>query len=716
MAIVELLKEGIWHEILKVGVITAGVVSCALWLGKRLRKAYGQIGELQRVLDCSPNCIFLLKKNLECERVRGMGGAFLGKDESQLIGRSFLDMWPENERAALEKKITSTHRGDQLSFRANYAHPDGHMMQFLVVCGPLYDEKGNPTKTACTLVDITHLQKIQEEMSERLETEKTLAGVTTAFMQDELGRQALQNGLAHVLKALKADRISWYENFTTKTGELAAKSMYSAGGGAMGIVMWKSSSQEKLLNYGRFAGKWESLLGGGKKMILSVIKSPEEEKKYLVAEGVASALVLPVMNNGQWTGFVRIDHTSKDHAWQAGELRLAVAACEVLQENIVRFKTRQSLRLLSAAVETVEEGIVISEASAGAKNSKIVFVNSAACSLSGYGPEELIGQPILFLERSKKEGAESLAEKIDLAMQAGGSSRCEVVSQKKDGKTYLTTWNLRPIKSSKGEVTNYVSILRDVTEERELQSRASLSSKLESIGQLAAGIAHEINTPSQFISDNLYYVKESWARVAEKIKEPEAGLKKIVEEIPQALTDALEGIQRISTIVSAMRDFSHYSGERTRVSINKAIHSTLTVARNEWKYLAEVKTELAEDLPQVACYLGDINQVLLNLIVNAAQAIRQRWTDGHVRGQITISTGYAEGQVFVSVADNGCGIPDSIKEKIFDPFFTTKPVGQGTGQGLYLARRLIMERHGGTLNFTSKENEGSIFTITLPLV
>ncbi len=264
--------------------------------------------------------------------------------------------------------------------------------------------------------------------------------------------------------------------------------------------------------------------------------------------------------------------------------------------------------------------------------------------------------------------------------------------------------------------------------------------KLESIGQLAAGIAHEINTPTQFIGDNVHFLKDACGELLKLVESArkalprdgvvdgamfadfervarECDLEFLEVEIPKAIGQTLEGVERVAKIVRAMRDFSHPGGsEKTQVDLNKAIETTVTVARNEWKYVADTRLELAPELPSVTCFPGEINQVLLNLVVNAAHAIKAAGAgDGGGKGVITISTRLDGDMVEIRVGDTGTGIAEEHRHRIFDPFFTTKELGKGTGQGLTLAHQVIVKKHGGTLRFETEVGKGTTFVIRLPL-
>jgi PAS domain S-box-containing protein len=298
------------------------------------------------------------------------------------------------------------------------------------------------------------------------------------------------------------------------------------------------------------------------------------------------------------------------------------------------------------------------------------------------------------------------------------------------------------VRDAAGKLVRLTGIASDITERKRLESQLSQSQKLETVGQLAAGIAHEINTPTQYVGDNTRFVKESFAAISKVLQShnellaavknnavtPEllaraddilvtSDLDYLCLQIPSALAETLEGVERITKIVRAMKEFSHPgSKEKTPADLNKAIESTVTVAHNEWKYVADLKLDLDSDLPLVPCFLGEFNQCILNLIVNAAHAIGDvvRNKPG-TKGKITIQTRHDENEFEVRVADTGTGIPESARPKIFEQFFTTKEVGKGTGQGLSMVYASIVKRHGGTVTFETEVGKGTTFIIRLPL-
>ncbi len=279
-------------------------------------------------------------------------------------------------------------------------------------------------------------------------------------------------------------------------------------------------------------------------------------------------------------------------------------------------------------------------------------------------------------------------------------------------------------------------LMIDVTERKRLETELGQSQKLEAIGRLASGVAHEINTPVQFVSDSIHFVGESFRELAGLIagyrtlgvdvsrgtataddvaqldaKAQAVDLDFVLENIPTSVDRAVEGLGRIAKIVKSMKVFAHPDqNERTVFDLNEGLESTLIIARNEYKYVADLDLQLGT-VPTVSGCPGELNQVFLNLIINASHAIGEK---GGERGCITVRT-KAEGErLVVSIADTGTGIPEAICHRVFDPFFTTKPVGKGTGQGLAIARSIVA-RHGGELTFDSKPGVGTTFYVKLPL-
>jgi two-component system NtrC family sensor kinase len=312
---------------------------------------------------------------------------------------------------------------------------------------------------------------------------------------------------------------------------------------------------------------------------------------------------------------------------------------------------------------------------------------------------------------------------------------------KKDKTSFSADYIVSPIRDENNEISGATLIFRNLTEQRIQDAKRIHGMKLESIGELSAGIAHEINTPIQFIGSNVSFLKEAfddllelgnrYGKLRDAIKDRQefadllaqiaeqeeiVDLEYLQEEAPKAFEQTIHGVDRVTALVLGLKGFAHVQDNENKAAanVNDIIKNTLIVCTNAYKYVAELETDLGE-LPMIKVFHGDIGQVILNLIVNAAHAIEDKKGTSTEMGRITVKS-YLEGeQVVVSVSDTGCGIAPGVRERIFDPFYTTKAVGRGSGQGLSISRTIIHERHGGDLSFESTVGKGTTFFIKLPV-
>ena len=406
--------------------------------------------------------------------------------------------------------------------------------------------------------------------------------------------------------------------------------------------------------------------------------------------------------------------------------------------DITELKRAEAERAhLATAISQADEAIVITD-----RDAKIEYVNPAFERITGYSRSEAIGQATRLLKSGQHDHTfyTSLWNTIGHGKVWSG----RFINRRKDGKLYEEEAQISPVRDRTGKMVGYVAVKRDVTREKTLERQLRQAQKLESLGTLAGGIAHEINTPIQYVGDNTRFLQDAFrdlSRLEDKYQELVAAAKKstgalqalaegvvqtaeeidrdyLLNEIPTAIAQSLEGVERVSGIVRAMKEFSHPGGEeKTAIDINRAIESTVTVSRNEWKYVAELQLDLDPNLPQVPCLPGEFNQVILNMIVNAAHAIGEvgKSDPKSQKGRIDIRTRLKGEWAEIQIADSGCGIPSQNREKVFVPFFTTKEVGRGTGQGLAISHTVIVEKHGGSIDFDSQIGQGTTFTIRLPL-
>ncbi len=389
----------------------------------------------------------------------------------------------------------------------------------------------------------------------------------------------------------------------------------------------------------------------------------------------------------------------KNKVRQLRELNLAFR-----QEIKERKKTEEMLAAenekLDITLQSIGEGVITTD-----EKMAVTGVNPAAAEIAGWNQEEVVGQSLekIYQVTERKTTGNSSGENSLLSTRQGGM---KVISETRS-----------PIKNRKGKVLGQVIIFRDITKKKHIEEQVIVSQKMESIGQLAAGIAHEINTPMQYIGDNLSFLQKAFATLDQYIDIPQGRARHLKEEIPNALQDAKEGAQRVNKLVLSMKNFAHPGDSEMRLGdINQGIESTLEIAKNEWKYAAEVELDLDPTLPGIGCIMEKINQVFLNMVVNSAQAISEAREKGLIeRGKIKIKTCAHAEYIQIRIADNGVGIPPELKNKIFDPFFTTKEVGKGTGQGLTIAHDIIVNKHNGELFVESEPGMGTEFIINLPL-
>ena len=372
------------------------------------------------------------------------------------------------------------------------------------------------------------------------------------------------------------------------------------------------------------------------------------------------------------------------------------------------------------------------------RDSRVTRWNLAAATAFGLSEAEVVGKQLAGC--GVRWQSPGMQNEIRFWCSEHKSRRCNPVPFERNGETRLLGLTVTSVKVSDESLTELLVIGSDITDRTMLEDQLRQAQKLESVGQLAAGIAHEINTPTQYIGDNVRFLKESfqdlkgllteYARlltaaqsnalspetvqeVALAVERTDAGY--LLEEIPRAIEQTLEGISRVSTLVSAMKEFSHPgTKEKIMLDLNHAIQSTITVARNEWKYVAEMETDLDPSLPLVSCQPGEFNQVILILIVNAAHAIGDVVGKDGSKGKIKVQTRNGPDSAEIRIQDTGTGIPEKVRARIFDPFFTTKEIGKGTGQGLAIARSVVVDKHGGTIRFESEEGKGTTFIIRLP--
>jgi PAS domain S-box-containing protein len=434
--------------------------------------------------------------------------------------------------------------------------------------------------------------------------------------------------------------------------------------------------------------------------------------------------------NGRWLWIL---DRGKVVEWDAEHkpIRVCGTHLDITSQKKLEQDIREEHEKLLSILDSAPVGVVIVD-----KKRVIRWVNRFALQLSGLDEKEkVLGKQCGDYFCPAEQAA---CPVLDLGQNVDNSER---IFRNIAGKEYPIIKTVKELDFEGDEC--FLEIFIDITERKHLEIELTQAQKLKSVGRLAAGIAHEINTPIQYVETNIAFLGDSFQDIAnllekfcllqKKTKEnPElqeenisvqAALDKadwdyLSEEIPSAVQQAKEGTRRVATIVQAMKEFSHPSSkEKQPADLHKIISNTIIVCQGEWKNLADLETDFSENLPPVPCILDEIGQVILNIVVNAAHAIGDKFganPDGR-KGLIKIQTTAGDDTAEIRIEDNGLGIPDTIKDQIFDPFFTTKEVGRGSGQGLAIAHDVVVNKHGGSISVNSSPGAGATFILQLPL-
>ncbi|MFW6352771.1 MAG: PAS domain-containing protein [Verrucomicrobiota bacterium] len=662
------------------GVFSFGVASNR---EERLRR---ENDELRRLFDRLPQFVYL--KDLEGRfRIANAAlAAHLGTTPEDIIGRTDADFFdPPTAQAIRDDECRLLATGDKLVNKIERTvHPGTGQVRWLMTTKvPMCNDAGEAVGLGGMGTDVTVWHEAQTRV--RLQAAALDAAANSILLTDHAGR------------------IVWSNEATTRVTAYSREELHG---------LHLDELETGLPASGQLGRRWSQVRAG--EIWTGEIVSRRKDGASVTEQ----ATLTPLRDeSGAVSNFIAIrsDITNRKR---------------LEEEN----------RRISAAIEHAEDAILLA-----GLDGHITYANRSFFHLFGAEAADIISQPLTHLFGGAKTGAVGDLPDLETILRHGWEERLEVPT--KEGPPKLIRLRVSQIRDEEDGMLGFACYLYDLgaeqrqAEERRLMEvRLRQAQKLESIGHLAAGIAHEINTPTQFVGDNLHFLGESiesLSAIVRRLSEalgPEAhalgeGVRRelcaliaaadfdyLEEELPAALTQARDGVQRIAEIVKAMKEFSH-PGTRDRklARLNDALEKAVTVARNEWKYHADVTLELDPALEPVRCLPAEVNQVFLNLIVNAAHTVRDEVDRGrYEKGHITISTRQLDDAVEIRVADNGAGIPAEIRDRIFDPFFTTKGVGKGTGQGLAIAYDVIVHKHDGTILCESEEGAGTTFILHLP--
>lgn len=608
----------------------------------------------------------------------------------QLVGRTFGEFLDERNKTIVEHQLKLLAAGERSSYEVEITDAKGQRRQILITGSPQMDSDKHFCGTFAVFRDIT--QRKSAELALR-QSQHLLRAVLDnipdpAWLKDAQGRYLVGNKPLAKIYQRRLDEI---------VGKTVSE-VFPAG--AANLTKGDAQAAE--------SGK----------AVRAEVCIPDADGRNRWFDTIET----PILNErGELVSTVGIARDITERKLNEEQLRTREEAFRALSDNV------------PDAVARVD------------RNLHFVFGNRALANDIRLEPADFLGKTG---EELNLPNNREWREKILQVFETGQSHSFEFQIGGPKGISYRES-RLVPERSSTGEVEFVLAVTRDVSEQKRAEVDRQLmdlqlrqAQKMEAVGQLAAGIAHEINTPTQYVGDNTRFLKDAFQNITaalrgyteliaaakqnaiapEMIAQAEqllisCDLEYHFEQIPAAINETLEGVERVTKIVRAMKDFSHPGGrEKGAADLNKAIDSTVTVARNEWKYVSDMVLELDPDLPLVPCFIGEFNQAILNLVVNAAHAI------GDVvhaqkggKGKITVRTRRDGDYVEVSVSDTGTGIPETHRQRIFEPFFTTKDVGKGTGQGLTLVYGSVVKKHGGTVTFETKIGKGTTFFIRLPI-
>lgn len=687
---------------------------------------------INQVIDSAMDAVIAIRSdrlvtiwNQQAERIFGWSRA-------EALGRPLDDLIiPEPFRDGFRcgvKRFTHSAGATVLNRRIEVVgrHRDGH--EFPIELSISTIGRGNEMAFCAFVRDISDRRRIQETLAERARLADLVADVGVALVHSRDTRVMLQRCADSMVKRLDALSVRiWTYNESSAVLELQARSGCVSPLGADARLELGQST------VGQVAQDRKPYVVNSMETINHILADEE-----LTLPAANSFAAYPLLLEGRLVGALAL--YAKEPIASTTERELITIA-DSIALGIVRLRAERQLRQAHLENKQLLESIssiLITLDITGT----VTQWNRAAEAIFGVTAEQAIGRQIGDCGVEWTE-LHTLDSQIALGMTSLQTPvRCELVFLDQNGSSRFLDLVISRIEHEGTAEMGLLLLATDVTDQKQLQAQVAQSQKLESIGQLAAGIAHEINTPIQYVGDNVQFLQAAFGELEAlllsyeqlyqsahdgpiepamlsdiEVARQRTDIEYLNHHIPKAVSNSLEGLNRVASIVRAMKEFSHPgSDDKVVTDINRAIESTVTVTRNEWKYVAEMELDLDPDLPGVPCLPGEFNQVLVNLIVNAAHAIADaQSTKRNEKGKIAISTRHDNDCMVLRISDTGSGIPPEIQHRIFDPFFTTKPVGRGTGQGLSLARHIIVTQHGGAIDFESEVGAGTTFIIRLPM-
>jgi len=671
----------------------------------------------------------------------------VGKPMESILNTTDFDHFPkllaEKYRADDQRIIELLEPLDQTE---EHIAPDGSRHYVHVIKSPVYNFRGEVVGTQGVFSDVTERQLAADALAERSDLMALAAEIGVAVTRGSALREILQGCTEALVKHV----------------------------GAAFARIWILNAEEDALYLQASSGQYTHIDGGHRRVPVGKFKIgliAQERLPYLtnsvqtdprvgdrewaLREGMVSFAGHPILFGDKLLGVMALfsrkqlrEATLKALATVTDQIALGIVRKQ--EEEELR-RAHQETRHAKARVEVINRELHAAHAEESAllaaissiligldMSSTVTQWNAVAEATFGITAAEAIGRPLVQIGISWDW--EPIRQQIDGSLKTEGPAQLDDVRyRRKDEKPGFLGLKINPVKDVDGRPRGFLLLGSDITQRRILEGQLAQAQKLESIGQLAAGIAHEINTPTQYIGDNVRFLKDSvfelepllrttskflasqgqdTSELIQELREVGRGcdLEYLLEEVPKAIDQSLHGVGQVARIVRSIKEFAHPGQtEKAASDLNRAIESTAVVAKNEWKYVADLDLDLDPELPNVPVLLGEFNQVILNMIINAAHAIGDVVSNEQgTKGTIRISTRKDGPWAEIRISDTGPGIPEAIRARIFDPFFTTKQVGKGTGQGLAISHSVIVEKHQGSITVESEVGRGATFILRLP--
>lgn len=699
--------------------------------------------------------------------------AFVGLPVEVVVGKTVHDIFPQDVADGMAELDAQLLRGKRRSLDVEQTFErDGRLMTIANRMVAIVHEDGRIGGIIGLGLDITEKKRVEAELARRASLQAVIMDLAIGFVNTPLQEldQAILRALALIGDFARVDRAYLFAydfgaGTMSNTHEWCAAGITPVRDNLQGVPNelfpdWIDAHLRKELVH-----------------IPDVMALPPEGhlRATLEPQGVRTLIALPLVHGSRCFGFVGFDAVSEQKQWTDAEINLLKVMAELLTNAELRRLHEGHLLEAKAAAEAayfeVEERVrertrqlaetndqlqgEIFERQQAIRNLNLVLssISAVLIVVDGQGRVflwNLVAEMAFGLKAPEVEGRDfgglpipwdwqSVTENIERCRQSGELSTAAMVrfDRPGEGEAFLML-TVSPVFDEAQNRAGFLLLGEDVTEVRMLEARLAQAAKMEAIGQLAAGIAHEINTPAQYVGDSATFLQDVFAELEPALAgfesfcrsgAPEADvvlreacsaldridLGFVGPEIPRTFDRIFDGMKRISSIVQAMNRFSHSHGsEKKLIDLNDIIENTLTISRNEWKYVADIETDLDPGLDPVLGLGDEMGQVFLNIIINAAHAIEDKVRGTRGKGVIAVASRRDVGCAEVSIRDTGAGIPPELGDKVFNLFFTTKDLGKGTGQGLAIAHDIVVNKHGGRISYVSEQGMGTTFIIQIP--